>query len=179
MIDKISAAIPAHEIRRRILEDKLVEDYTDLETQLQPAGFDLCLSWVYDYKSAGYLDFDNKLRRIPSGERRAPDGLYSQDVYRWHLPPGAYRVLLKETLNMPLDLNALSIHRSSLMRMGCTTASGDWDPGYSGKGETCLIVHNPHGVDISEGARICQVTFIRTDVKQGYNGKFQNEGKRI
>lgn len=168
------SVISSDEIRRRILEEKLVENYIDLDVQIQPCGFDLTVRKVGKLHERGVVDFDNTRRHVPDILWLQPE----EDI-PWYLDPGTYMMVFNEQLNIPLDLMADSIFRSSLMRCGVFTGLGRWDPGYSGTGQSLLIVHNPYGLTLSKNARTTQVKFTRVEgVKQGYRGQYQNEGAR-
>ncbi len=52
------------EIRHLIEENQLITGYIDLETQLQPTGFDLSLGAILRYKGGGSVDFSNVEREI-------------------------------------------------------------------------------------------------------------------
>lgn len=161
--------INCDEIRRRIEEEKLIENYLDLETQLQPAGFDLTVSDVYLFFGTPRIGFYNKDRVLPDYQK--VDSINGW----WALPEGSYHVRFNEIVNIPLDLFAESIHRSTMMRSDCETASGYWDPGYSGAGTTRLTVGR-NGVHLKKGARICQMIFALIDPpKAGYDGDYQHE----
>jgi dUTP pyrophosphatase len=158
------------EIKHLILEHGLVSGYLDLETQLQPCGFDLTVRNVGRFTSNGVIDFNNSKRRLPTT---------NPVVLPTILRLGTYSIDFNEKISLPLDLMAMSIHRSSVMRCGATTASGFWDAGYCGAGKTLLNVHNPDGLILAENARLCQMVFQRLNpVSKGYHGSFQNEGER-
>ena len=165
------------EIRRRILEEDLITNYIDLESQLQPNGFDLCVASVFTFTEAGEIAFANSDRIIP---RLDPYPL-SEGI--WFLGPGAYAIGIREKINLPGDLRVDahpimgdSIHRSTVMRCGNVMASGRWDVGYSGVGRSLLIVHNPFGLKLHENARVIQIRFDRVEgVDKAYDGEYQNE----
>ena len=167
----------SREIRRRIEEEDLITGYLNLDIQLQPNGFDLTVGGVFTFQEAGEIDFDNSRRRIPSLEVfPLSDGI-------WYLAPGAYAIGIREKINLPGDLRAEafpimgdSIHRSTVMRCGCISASGRWDVGYSGMGRSLLVVYNPFGLRLHENARVIQIKFERVEgADKAYNGLFQNE----
>lgn len=161
------------EIRKLILENGLITDYIDLKIQLTENGFDLTLRELSKFITYGMVDFDNSNRKIPETESLELDNKYAQ----W-LEQGVYKVTFNETLKIPLNLCAESIHRSSLMRCGVVVSSGYWESGYSGRGVGFLNVINPHGFMIFKNARIAQIRFKKNNpVDRGYNGKYQNEGK--
>jgi len=48
------------EIRALIEEQGLISNYVDLDTQLQPGGFDLTLREVHSFASGGSVDFSKR-----------------------------------------------------------------------------------------------------------------------
>ena len=50
------------EILDLILKEKLLENFVDLKSQLQPASFDFTLNKVFSLEGKGKLDFDNSER---------------------------------------------------------------------------------------------------------------------
>lgn len=79
------------------------------------------------------------------------------------LAPGAYRIRYKEIVKVPENTMALAIPRSTLLRIGATVFTAVWDPGYEGRGEGLMVVFNPYGVEIEQGAQIAQLVFISLD----------------
>ncbi len=151
----------------------LVEDYIDLEKQLQPAGFDLTLNSVYSLKGEGVIDFSNERRVIPDWEPITFDDTDGKVKLR----PGAYVVSFNERVNLPLDIAAIARPRSSLLRMGASLFTALWDPGYSGRSKALLVVFNPAGITVYRNARIAQLVFIRVrgGTGGGYKGTYQYE----
>jgi len=161
------------EIRKLISQTpSLVENYIDLDTQVQPNGFEMTVSEIYEIEGAGAVDFDNSGRKTPS-KKIIP---FSKDGWI-HLNPGIYSVVLNETVHIPSDIAAIALHRSSLVRSGVVLGTAVWDAGYSGRSECLIIVHNPAGFDIKKDARIMQLLFFKlgTDVEKLYDGIYQNE----
>jgi len=130
-----------------ITNHQLITHYKNLETQLQPTGFDLTLHHIETYTGPGTADYTNRERVT------APTTPLEPDPQGWYsLPPGPYKVVYNETVNMPLDLAALARTRSTLLRNGVAIATAVWDPG------------------------IAQLIFFKTDeVEKGYSGAYQNE----
>ena len=143
-----------------------------LEEQFQPAGVDLSVQSVWAFDGAGSIDLDNKRRSLPQ---------YHQIVFMAdgsiHLGAGAYKIIFNETVSIPLDCAAMARSRSSLLRMGASVQTALWDPGYKGRSEALLVVHNPHGLTIYSDARMAQLVFIRLEKASGdaYLGKYQGE----
>ncbi|MGE5196952.1 MAG: deoxyuridine 5'-triphosphate nucleotidohydrolase [Deltaproteobacteria bacterium] len=164
------------DIRKLILEKKLVENYVDLDTQLTPNGFDLTANSVFKFDTAGALDFSNKERVLPGCSEMIPKKQDTADKFGWwHLERGAYKVKTNETLNMPNDLIAIAFPRSSLLRMGAFTHNGVWDAGFKGKSEFILVIDNPQGMRLKQNARVTQLVFLPiNESAHGYNGIYQN-----
>jgi dUTP pyrophosphatase len=159
------------EIRRLIEEQELVTGYIDLDTQLQPSGFDISLESVEAFRGGGAVDYSNKERVLAETEPLMPD-----DAGWFNLAQGCYKVVYNETVRMPLNVAALARTRSSLLRNGATLGTAVWDPGYQGRSSSLLVVHNPHGIRLKRDARIAQLIFFYTGrVEKGYSGAYQNE----
>ena len=159
------------QLRQLITEYNLVTEYIDLNTQLQPSGFDLSLNSIEEYLSGGAVDFSNKERVI--GETR----VLQPDTDGWFkLEKGVYKVVYNEVVKMPLDVAAMARTRSTLLRNGAEVGTAVWDPGYEGRSSSMLTVHNPYGLRLKKDARITQLIFFHTgEVARGYNGVYQRE----
>ncbi len=150
----------------------LVDGYLDLEAQLQPNGFDLTLKDVAEYTSAGQVGPGTGRAHLPQSSPR----LFDLDGFM-NLSGGAYVITLNEVINLPLDLMALALPRSSLLRCGAAIHTAVWDAGYHGRSQALLSVHNPFGFRLAKDARILQMVFLRLarSVEAGYEGRFQEE----
>ncbi|MHB8618685.1 MAG: deoxyuridine 5'-triphosphate nucleotidohydrolase [Chloroflexota bacterium] len=149
---------------------RLVSGLISPEDQLQPCGLDLTLATVYELTEAG---------RLGVHDRHLPDRVpLAFDFWGWlHLAPGHYSVLYNETVCLPLDLMALGRPRSSLQRCGATLHTAVWDPGYTGRSESLLVIHNAGGIDLQKDARILQLVFFRLQqpTSAPYAGHYQRE----
>jgi dUTP pyrophosphatase len=163
------------DLRQRIEEGSLITHFIDLETQLQPAGFDVTVDEIHSFDSGGSLDFSNGEREIPGSTPVEPEVRDGDEYGWWSLDPGVYKVVMNERVEIPEDVVGIANPRSSLLRMGCTTENALWDPGYEGGGEFVLKVDNPDGVEIKENARINQITFLELDETEGYSGIYGGE----
>ncbi len=165
------------EIEKLIEEKELTAGYINLETQLNPNGFDLTVEKVFEFDSAGALDFSNKERKIPEGKEIIPKKKKAEDKFGWwDLKKGAYKIRTNEVVSLPLDLIAVAFSRSSLLRMGAFTQNAVWDAGFKGKSEFILVVENPKGLKLKQNARIVQLIFMRINATEtGYQGIFQNK----
>jgi dUTP pyrophosphatase len=163
------------QIKKLIEEKKLIEDAVDVDTQLTPNGFDLTAANIYEFISAGSLDFSNKERVLPTTRELEPRKRAAEDKFGWwNLPRGVYKVKTKETINMPNDLTALAFTRTSLLRMGAFTQNGAWDAGFCGKSEFILAVENPFGIHLKQNSRVVQLVFFTVSETESYNGIYKN-----
>ncbi len=158
----------AEEIRERIKRG-LIRDYIDLETQLQPNGFDCTLRSIKMLKSAGKIDFSNEERVLSESEEIEFDD--------WvHLRPGVYKAVLNEIVKLETDMIAIAKPRSSLLRCGVTVETAVWDAGYEGRSEVLIVVHNPSGVWLRRNARIIQLIFLKLCLETTqYGGIYKGE----
>ena len=157
--------------KQHLEEAKLIEGLHS--SQFQPCGIDITLKEVYGFKNAGVIDFDNKERKISEVE---PIHFENDKVT---LKPGAYKVVFNEYVKIPQDVAALCLPRSSLLRCGVGLNCAVWDPGYEGRSEALLVVHNIHGISFKRNAKIGQMIFIK--LAEGasalYEGKYKGENK--
>lgn len=150
----------------------LLDGFHDLETQLQPNGFDLSLSSLARFTGPGQIGITNTSRKL------APTALLPfRENNLLAIPPGAYLVTFNEVVCLPLDLMAIGKPRSSLLRCGVSVHNAVWDAGYHGRSQALLTVYNEAGFILAKDARIIQMVFLSMDspVKDGYSGQFQQE----
>jgi dUTP pyrophosphatase len=143
------------------------------ESQVQPCGIDLSVREIHSLSDAGEIDFDNSKRRISrSGRMEFAEG-------RLHLPQGCYKIVYNEYVEIPLDCAGFGYPRSSLLRCGADVRCAVWDPGYHGRSESLLLVHNPHGIVLHKDAKVMQLVFVRLEeeAKKGYEGKYKGENR--
>lgn len=162
---------------RKLIQAKppLLENAIDIETQIQPNGLEMTLKEIKTIEGSGAVDFDNSGRKLPDSKTLefGTDG--------WiHLPPGIYKVLFNEIVNIPMSLAAIAKPRSTLIRCGATLETAVWDAGYRGRSESMLVVYNTEGFKLKKDARIMQLLFytLGSEVEQGYSGIYQNENTK-
>lgn len=125
---------------------------------------------VYTFTSAGALDFTNEKREISKQKQiRFRDG--------WvFLRGGCYKVMYNEIIEVPRDCVGMAFPRSSLLRCGVSLHCAIWDPGYRGRSESLLVVHNDKGFRLKKNARIAQIVFLKLGREaEGYKGRYRNE----
>jgi deoxycytidine triphosphate deaminase len=129
------------------------------------AGYDLRVAKAYAITSHSYLGVSE--RKTPKVAELTDDVMI--------LRPGSF--ILVETLeevNMPEDLLARILPRSSLFRMGCVLATAVVDPGYRGTLTMGLGNLGGHDFVFERNSRIAQIVFERVEGKtKPYAGKYQ------
>jgi dUTP pyrophosphatase len=150
----------------------LVENLCDVQQQVQPNGIDLTLKEVALFSSPGSLGPGNENRVLASTAPLVFDGLGRVDLL-----PGCYLVTYNEVVNLPKNIMALAMPRSSLLRCGVSIHNAVWDAGYSGRSQSLMVVYNTQGFRLYRNARIVQIVFLflSREVAQGYQGMFQGE----
>ena len=150
----------------------LAESLHNVDEQVQPNGLDLTAREVAVLSSTGKLGPENKSRVLSSISPLVFDALGGIN-----LSPGCYLITYNEVVNLPTNIMALAMPRSSVLRCGVNVHTAVWDAGYSGRSQSLMIVYNPHGFRLLKDARIVQLVFFRMshEVPEGYQGVFQRE----
>ena len=158
--------------KQHLMFSKIMEEMIG-ESQYQPAGIDITLKEIYEFKDAGKIDFDNSERKISEVE---PMKFENNEI---KLKLGAYKVIFTEYVKIPKNLVGFCFPRSSLLRCGVTLECAVWDPGYEGRSEALLLVMNPHGIILKKNAKIGQMVFshLVEETVEEYKGKYKGENK--
>ena len=144
----------------------------DSKTQTQMCGMELTVQKIERFTSSGAVAFENSERKLPD---TAP---LDFDQSGWiDLSAGAYLVTFNEIVNIPGDVAALARARSTLLRCGASLETALWDPGYRGRSQSLLVVHNPSGLRLKKNARLMQLVFLRleNEAEKLYEGRYQGE----
>ena len=168
----MTAVLSKQDIQRLLQQEPpLVEDYINLEEQVQPNGIDFTLREVALLQSSGRIAVENSQRLVSDLSPLVFDGLNFID-----LMPGAYIITYNEIVHLPKNVMALATPRSSLLRCGVTINTAVWDAGYSGRSQSLIVVYNPQGFRLQRNARITQLVFFQlTRETEGYQGAYQRE----
>jgi len=168
----MTAVLSKPDIQRLLKQEPpLIEDYINLEEQVQPNGIDLTLREVSMLQSSGKIAAMDSQRLVSDVAPLVFDGLNFID-----LMPGAYIITYNEIVHLPKNVMALATPRSSLLRCGVTINTAVWDAGYSGRSQSLMVVYNPQGFRLQRNARIVQLVFLQlTRETEGYQGVYQGE----
>lgn len=162
--DQLRLLITGHE--------PVLEDWLDLEAQIQPNGVDLTLSSISRFATRGTIGLHNDERVLSDLDVVAFDA----DGFA-QLEPGPYLIVFTEVVRLPKDIMAFGRPRSSLGRIGVAIHSAVWDAGYHGRSSSLMVVSNPAGFRVARGASLLQLVFLRLDeaAVRGYEGAYQGE----
>lgn len=168
----MTAVLSAVDIRNLLgQEPPLLENYIDLDSQVQPNGFDITLRTISLLRTPGQIAVSNSERVV---SELTPLEFDKNDFIS--MEPGIYSITYNEIVHLPDNIMALARPRSSLLRCGVTVGTAVWDAGYSGRSESLLTVFHPGGFRVQKNARIVQlVFFLLTGKTEGYRGRYQNE----
>jgi deoxycytidine triphosphate deaminase len=152
--------------RARILElvgEGLIENFS--ADCLGGAGYDLRADRLYALESDSFLGVTS--RQTPEVEEI--------EFGKYTVPPGEY--ILVETLekvNMPSDVMARVLNRSTLFRCGCSLFNAVVDPGFKGTLTFGLKNLALRDFTLQRHARIAQIVFERVEGETvAYDGKYQ------
>jgi deoxycytidine triphosphate deaminase len=159
-----------------VKKQKLVEDLSERElTNPEGAGFDLRLGEVFKISGKAFLG---------ETHRQTPD-IESVMVYdpkktkSIKIKPGDFFLVKTiEKINLPIDLSAVILPRTTTFRSGLYLRTGPIQPGYSGELTFGLKNEGPITVEIEMGARFAHVIFH--EIKgEGSKYRGQWQGGRV
>jgi deoxycytidine triphosphate deaminase len=149
-----------------IEKEKLIENVDN--NNVQPSGVDLRVKTVYRLKNGGYLGVKN--RQTPN-----VDVVSDKVGEKITIKPNEF-VLVEtmEKVNMPKNLLALILPRSSLFRCGVSLHTAVVDPGFVGTLTFGMKNLSEHPFEIEIGSKIGQIVFeeVKGNTKL-YDGKYQ------
>jgi len=130
----------------------------------QQNGIDLTVKEIKEIGMSGGL-----LKEATILPNYYPISLDQDDCY--HLKPGAYAIEFEQNIEIPNNMEALVIHRSSLNRMGASIISGLYDSGFKNQIGAVLRVSVP--IYIEKGSRVAQIIFFEAESASLYSGQYQ------
>lgn len=160
---------------KTIVERGIVTDILSEKEQVQPNGIDLRIDKIWDIPEGLVVDFTNEKRKIPEG-KIVFDSEKDEFVVlnKGGTTNKVYSIQASETMNIPPDMAAVVLTRSTLLRGGAFIVSALWDSGYKGKGKLLLSV--PPNAKFYKDAKFGQIVFFNAESASLYIGKWQGEG---
>lgn len=155
-----------------VKEKKLVENLSERELENpEGAGFDLRLGEVYRIKGDAFLGETHRktadIELVKAYEKGKTQSIKIK-------PGDFFLVKTIEKINLPVDLSAVIIPRTTTFRCGIFIRTGPVQPGYQGELTFGLKNEGPITVKIEMGARFVHLMFH--EVKGGgsmYRGQWQ------
>jgi len=151
------------EILEKVAEGKIIEEFE--EACLESAGYDL--------RAGAFFRIEGNTK-IGKDERTLPS-IDEVDLDTILLEPDDY-ILVRtiEKVNMPHDVAARVLNRSSIFRSGCSVLTAFVDPGFQGQLTFGLRNLSKHSFTVEKGARLAQIVFeeVRGDTVP-YTGRYQ------
>ena len=140
-----------------VKKKKLVQGLSERElTNPEGAGFDLRLGEVFKISGSAFLgETERKTPNIKLIQKYSKDNKSSLKIK----PGDFYLVKTVEKINLPLNLSAVIIPRTTTFRSGIFIRTGPIQPGYQGELTFGLKNEGPITVEIEMGARFVHVLF--------------------
>lgn len=140
-----------------VKKKKLVEDLSKRElTNPEGTGFDLRLGEVFKVSGTAFLGETH--RQTPEVTSVKVYNPKKKDSIK--IKPGDFFLVKTiEKINLPIDLSAVIIPRTTTFRSGIFIRTGPIQPGYSGELTFGLKNEGPITVEIEMGARFVHVLF--------------------
>ena len=169
------------ELLELVKKKKLVENLSERElTNPEGTGFDLRLGEVFKISGKAFLgethrqtpDIESVMVYDPKKPASAKASAGKQSI---RIKPGDFfLVKTVEKINLPLNLSAVIIPRTTTFRSGLFIRTGPIQPGYSGELTFGLKNEGPITVEIEMGARFVHLIF--SEIKgsgSAYRGQWQ------
>jgi deoxycytidine triphosphate deaminase len=162
--------ISPKQLLKLVKSKKLVEGLSERElTNPEGAGFDLRLGEVYKISGKAFLGETH--RQTPDIESVAVFGKHKSIKIK---PGDFFLVKTVEKINLPLDLSAVILPRTTTFRSGLFLRTGPVQPGYQGELTFGLKNEGPITVEIEMGARFAHILFHEIKgVGSKYRGQWQ------
>lgn len=149
------------------------------DQQVQQNGIDVRIAEVHKILTPGKLFKSGK--ELPA----TAEMMYTQEKVSEddpdaspkmvHIEKGVpYALISMESVDIPENVAAMVIMRSTLNRIGVPIHSGLYDSGFRGKIQPTLYPFNEF--DIELGSRFAQVIFFRAESAALYKGQYQDQG---
>jgi deoxycytidine triphosphate deaminase len=162
--------ISPKQLLKLVKSKKLVEGLSERElTNPEGAGFDLRLGEVFKISGSAFLGETH--RQTPDIESVAIFGKQKSIKIK---PGDFFLAKTIEKINLPLDLSAVIMPRTTTFRSGLFLRSGPVQPGYEGELTFGLKNEGPITVEIEMGARFAHILFHEIKgAGEKYRGQWQ------
>lgn len=141
-----------------VKQNKLVEGLCERElNNPEGAGFDLRLGEIFELSGDGFLGIENRdtpdLKKLAEYKNDEKEELFEVEPGKYYL------VTTVESVNLPGDIIAFIVSRTTLFRSGIALLNGAVSPGYKGKLTFAICNLGKQKIKIALGARVVHITF--------------------
>lgn len=150
---------------KEIVEKNIVENLEGGNFEIQQNGIDLTIESIEEVQG-GLL---GKNERKINDYERVP---MTKDEW-WDLVPGVYSIMFQQKVEVPDNMCAQIVQRSTLNRMGGFILSGVYDSGF--KNQIGAILRVSSFIKLQKGSRVAQIVFQEADPASLYNGVYQGK----
>lgn len=156
-----------------IIAKKIITDFS--WDCVQPNSVDLRVKDSYSIDGGVVLHKDGS-RHLPQYKKQStflmPRFDTGEETEYYQFDPGIlYQVEFYERVDLPLEVCALTILRSSMNKSGSSGEVGLFDSGYCGG--TGITVSVSHQSFVEKGAPLAQMVFLTSGARSSYNGYYR------
>lgn len=167
---------------KEILEKGIVypvAGYSDIvtsgnENQVQQVGIDLRLAKAYRVAGSAILSLNKEDNVRPQLFDMQMFALGNDDYYMFEAGK-QYAIDFMENVEVPPDMAAMVVHRSTINRTIGTIVSGIYDPGFKSEGGCGAIFRPNTNVQAQVGFRMAQIVFYSASAASMYDGQYQGK----
>jgi len=168
-----------------VKEKKLVERLCERElANPEGAGFDLRLGEIFELEGEGFLGIENRdtpdLKKVAEYKDKNVGAIHesppqeTEEEFFELEPRKYYLVTTIESVNLPGNLIAFIVSRTTLFRSGIALFNGAVSPGYQGKLTFAICNLGNKKIKIAMGARVVHITFHEVSGSSSlYRGQWQ------
>lgn len=144
--------------------------HIDKAQVIQPNGIDLYINEIFQLVSGDVAQIGDQVNTV----HRKTQKLLAMHGGRYLLEAQkAYKVETGYEINIPKDMAAYIMTRSSLNRNGVLVGSGLWDSGFQGFVGT--TVYPTLNIELFDPCRIAQIVFMSADSNYLYKGQYNGK----
>ncbi len=115
-------------------------------------------------------------KRLSKHRNREGVGLETIDGHQYYvLTEGVYDITFNESFNLPKNVSAIIMLRSTLVRNGCTGEAGLYDSGFNAVGGMFLHVKGGGRIRLQQNVRIAQAVFVDSNTHKLYDGQYNKQ----
>ncbi|MFC1633052.1 hypothetical protein ACFL1U_02855 [Patescibacteria group bacterium] len=160
------------ELQKRLETEKIVENLAQREIENpEGTGYDLRIGKLFKLQGKSYLGVEQR----ETSDVELVAEYKENETVSYTIKPGEYYLMqTMETVNIPLDLVATFVTRTTLFRSGVALLTAAAHPGY--KGELTFGIVNQGNIpfEFEFGARVAHVHFHQITGRSGeYRGQWQ------